>query len=229
MGRYQIGFSILDTRHLQSSIHNRTEHNLYYLLQTHQFCIGDQNYFKNASRGFCFGQSKHIALEDLNTIIQNLVSKRDIILVVHGGGEDLTLLYVLDTQKAAQYPLDLNHRYPIKEMLNLLQCPFGDRVLRDTGNDANFTLRALLLIATVDAAAAIQPHLEYAQKSLLSAFEEISRGPVPLNDRHIKRQIEKDRARRRREKRRAKRLRKRLEQERAEDMDPDALTITYEI
>jgi hypothetical protein len=210
------------------------------LLQTHQFCIGDQNYFKNASREFCFGQSKHIALEDLNTIIQNLVSKRDIILVVHGGGEDLrflqaakidlTPLYVLEKQKPAAYhPLDLDHRCPIEEMLNLLQCLFGDRVLRDTGNDANYTLRALLLIATVDAAAAIQPHLEHAQKSLLSAFEEISRGPVPLNDRQIKRQIEKDRARRCREKRRAKRLRKRLEQERAEDMDPDALTITYEI
>jgi hypothetical protein len=74
-GKYQIGLSILDTRHLQSSIRNRTEHNLYDLLQKHQFCTGDQRYFKNGSRGFCFGQSKHIVLEDLNTIIQNLASK----------------------------------------------------------------------------------------------------------------------------------------------------------
>jgi hypothetical protein len=40
-GKYQIGLSILDTRHLQSSIRNRTGYNLYGLLWTHQFCIGD--------------------------------------------------------------------------------------------------------------------------------------------------------------------------------------------
>jgi hypothetical protein len=133
----------------------------------------------------------------------------------------------LDTQKAAQHPLDINHRCPIEEILNLLQCPFGDRVLHDSGHDANYTLRTLLLIATVDAAAANQPHLEHAQKSLLSAFEEIARGPVPLNDLQIKRQIEEDRARRRRQKRRAKRLRKMLKQEKGEDMDPDALVLIY--
>jgi hypothetical protein len=131
----------------------------------------------------------------------------------------------LDTQKAVQHPLDINHRCPIEEILNLLQCPFGDRVLHDSGHDANYTLRTLLLIATVDAAAANQPHLEHAQKSLLSAFEEIARGP--LNDLQIKRQIEEDRARRRRQKRRAKRLRKRLKQEKGEDMDPDALVLIY--
>jgi hypothetical protein len=115
----------------------------------------------------------------------------------------------LDTQKAAQHSLDLNHLCPIEEMLNLSQCPFGDRVLHDSGNHANYTLRALLLIATVDAAAANQPHLEHAPKSLLPAFEEIARGPMPLNDLQNKRQIEEDRARRPREERRAKRLRKR--------------------
>ncbi|RFU30921.1 hypothetical protein B7463_g5400, partial [Scytalidium lignicola] len=227
-GKYQVGLSILDTRHLQSSILNSHD-----LLQTYQFCIGPLKYCRDASRTFCFGQSKHIKLEDLNSAIQNLILKRDFILVVHGGKwdcrflqaakVDLTPLYVLDTQKAVQHPFDLDHRCTIEEMLNLLKCPFGHQVLHVAGNDANYTLRTLLLIATIDATAA--NHLGYAQKSLLSALEEITRGPVPLNDRQIeaeaRRQIEEDRMRRRREKRAARRLKEKIKRDREDDMDSE--------
>jgi hypothetical protein len=97
----------------------------------------------------------------------------------------------------------------MEEMLNLLGCPFGDRVLHTAGNDANFTLRALLLIATVDAAASNHA-LKPEQKALLSTFEQIAHAPVPLNDLQkeleARRQTEENRARRLREKRAARRL-----------------------
>lgn len=73
-GHFQIGISVLDTRRLQSSIRKRRGQNAQDLLQTHQFCIGSPKYFKNSSRSFCFGQSKHINLEDLSTTIQDLIS-----------------------------------------------------------------------------------------------------------------------------------------------------------
>ncbi|CZR56938.1 uncharacterized protein PAC_06827 [Phialocephala subalpina] len=237
-GQFQVGLSILDTRHLQSSMRKRTGSQG--LLQTHQFCIGSPKYFKNASRTFCFGQSKHIKLEDLNTTIQNLISNRDFILVVHGGLGDavfleaakveLNPLYILDTQKAAQHPLDLDHRCTIEEMLNLLECSFGHRVLHVAGNDANFTLRALLLIAAVDTAAA--NHLDPAHKCLVSAFEEIARESVPLNDRQIEREartkIVEDKARRRREKRERReacRLEENTNTERGKTTDSEAPTL----
>lgn len=107
-------------------------------------------------------------------------------MFLEGAKVELNPLYILDTQKAAQHPLDLDHRCTIEEMLNLLGCPFGHRVLHVAGNDANFTLRALLLIAVADTAAA--NHLDPAQKSTLLAFEEIAGGPVPLSDRQIERE-----------------------------------------
>jgi hypothetical protein len=232
-GKYQIGLCILDTRNLQASIGDYTEPAS---LRTYQFCIGPLKYFIDTSRSFCFGEAKHLVSDDINTMIRNLVSNRDIVLIVHGGVRDLHFLqaakcdlnplFTLDTQKAVQHPLDLDHRCTMEEMLNLLGCPFGDRILHAAGNDANFTLRALLLIATVDSAAS-NHLLKPEQEALLSAFERIAKGPVPLNDRQkeleLRQQIEEDRARRRREKRVARRIadtRKR-ENEGAENLPHD--------
>jgi hypothetical protein len=225
-GRYQIGLCILDTRDLQASIGDYTEPAS---LRTHQFCIGPPKYFNDTSRSFCFGEAKHLDSDDINTMIRNLVSNRDIVLVVHGGVRDLHFLqaakvdlnplFTLDTQKAAQHPLDLDHRCTLEEMLNLLGCPFGDRILHAAGNDANFTLRALLLIATVDSAASNHP-LKPEQKALLSAFKRIAKGPVPLNGRQkeleVRQKIEENRARRRREKRVARRIADTTKQENEE-------------
>jgi hypothetical protein len=62
-------------------------------------------------------------------------------------------------------------------LLILLKCPFG--FLQVASNDATFTLRALLLIATIDLVN--QPDLNHTQRSLLSALDEIAKAPLPLN------------------------------------------------
>jgi hypothetical protein len=80
-GQYQVGLSILDTRHLQSRLAD-TQHGS--VLQTHHFCIGPEKYFKKKSWKFCFGQSRHVTTRELQREIQKLISKRDTILVVHG-------------------------------------------------------------------------------------------------------------------------------------------------
>lgn len=93
--------------------------------------------------------------------------------------KDIHPLYILDTQKAAQHPLDLDQRCAIEHLLNLLECPFEPGILHVAGNDANFALRALLLTACIDSSK--QPHIELAQQNILSAFKKIARGPVALD------------------------------------------------
>ena len=94
--------------------------------------------------------------------IRKLISKRDLILVVHaGGGGDLVFLkaakihlrplYIVDTPKAALHPLGLDYRCTIERMLSPLDCPFNPEMLYNAGNDANFTLRAFVLIAAIEA------------------------------------------------------------------------------
>lgn len=191
-GEYQVGLSLLDTRNLQPRIENATLPDTQHepLLQTHHFCLGPEKYFKKKSRKFCFGQSRHVTLEDLRDKIQMLIRKRDVILVVHGGKGDLTFLktaqihirplYVVDTQKAAQSPLQLDYRCSLKAMLTLLKCSFDPEMLHNAGNDANFTLRALLLIAAIDARNI--PDSEPTCKALLSKLENTARECIPLEE-----------------------------------------------
>ena len=92
-GQHQVGLSILDTRHLHSFISDPSaEYDIDNLLENHQFCIGSVKYYLRISRTYCFGKSRHIDLIDLNQEIQQMVSWRDVILVVHGGSEDIRFL-----------------------------------------------------------------------------------------------------------------------------------------
>jgi hypothetical protein len=131
------------------------------VLQPHHFCIGPEKYSKKRAGEFCFCQSRHVALEDLSNEIRKLISKRDLILVVHDGRGDFVFskaakihlrpLYIVDTPKAAQHPLDLDYQCTIERMLSLLGCPFNPEMLHNASNDANFTLLAFILIDAIDA------------------------------------------------------------------------------
>ncbi|KAG4431234.1 hypothetical protein IFR05_013275 [Cadophora sp. M221] len=217
---HQIGLCILDTRDLLFKTLHPEERSSGGLLRTYQFGVGSAKYIRKASHSFCFGTSQHTSLKDLNTKLDELVPvDRDVVLVLHGGVSDLNFLkaaqidlnylYVIDTQKAAQHPLDLDHRCTMEEMLTQLDCPFGDRVLHTAGNDANFSLRALLLLARKDAAAANLPFSSEIER-LLSIFAEIALSQVPLSDLQIKteerRQIEQNRKESRARKQRDKRM-----------------------
>jgi hypothetical protein len=156
--------------------------------------MGKDKYLKKNAWRFCFGQSRIVnSIEYIRHEIHRLILGRDVILVVHSGHDDLAFLeaaqidlhplYIVDTQKAAQHPLDLDRRCNLGKLLTLLKCPFDPEMLHSAGNDANLTLRALLLIATVDA----KNHLdgEPGQPncgSLLSNLERIAAEYVPLEE-----------------------------------------------
>ena len=93
---------------------------------------------------------------------------------------DLHPLYVLDTQKVAQNPLQLAFRCPLHRLLELVDHPLVyPSVFNIADNDATFTLQALLLIVAIDSVN--QPSLIQTHKTLLSLFEKIAKAPLPLN------------------------------------------------
>ncbi|KAF5602202.1 QDE-2-interacting protein [Fusarium subglutinans] len=62
---------------------------------------------------------------------------------------DLEPVFIIDTVKAAQFPLQLWYRYSLKQLLEEFEIPYSQ--LHVAENDAHLTLRVLLMIAVRDA------------------------------------------------------------------------------
>jgi hypothetical protein len=156
------------------------------LLQTRNFCVGPSGYCSKASRRFLFGQSETVNPDQIKTQIKDIIYNRDVVLVVHSGSQDLWFLKelnidlkpvpILDTQKAAQHPLQLYRRCSLQDLLVTLDCPF--KFLHTAGNDANFTLRALLMIAVKDSQ---DTSPSESQQVVLSAIQAIAQSLGPDN------------------------------------------------
>ncbi|KAK0100028.1 hypothetical protein ONS95_013157 [Cadophora gregata] len=158
----EIGISMFDTRCLtkRETIHLKTRH----------FIIGGQRRFYHVSSKFCFGISEHlVGQEHVNDAILDLLhipddkkpgAYRDVILVGHGLRTDLLVLRrrgvmfenirsivgLLDTTYIARDLLGMNFR--LEGLLKFLLCPVENFHL--AGNDANYALRALLMLAYHD-------------------------------------------------------------------------------
>ncbi|KAH7350804.1 hypothetical protein BKA65DRAFT_245128 [Rhexocercosporidium sp. MPI-PUGE-AT-0058] len=155
--QFQVGVSLLDSRDLQSHIDSwslvssRKDN----LLRTQNYCIGPTGYCSKAARKFLFGQSESIHAHQVKEKIESLITDRDVVLVVCDGYNDLWLLgelkvklepvAILDPQKAAHDVLQPQYQRSLNDLMIDLDCPFN--FLHVAGNDANFTLRALLMIA----------------------------------------------------------------------------------
>lgn len=152
----QVGISILDTRDLASSPETA--------IKTHNFISGSRVYCAANSQRFCFGDSVAIYYHAIRKVIESLLDReRKIVLVGHDIRQEILVLHsihfdldssivgYLDTQLMTMELLDLptNHCLSLK---GLIKCFGGIRgyspsMLHNAGNDANFTMRVLLLIA----------------------------------------------------------------------------------
>ncbi|KAJ0166508.1 Vegetative incompatibility protein HET-E-1 [Colletotrichum tanaceti] len=181
-----IGVSILDTRILEDMLSDPTTANYQEAITSYQFTVGESAYCQRASRRFIFGLSQPISITELKPRMDALVSQRDYVLVLHGTHSDLKILrhleidlpaqslYVIDTNKAAQSPLELSYRYSLEKLLEALQIPYAN--LHAAGNDAHYCLRALLMIAVFDA----QRHPSGHCEALLHLFRAVAQAPRPL-------------------------------------------------
>jgi hypothetical protein len=185
---FQVGISILDARALHNIIPSRPlvfiqEDNL---LRTQNYCVGPTGYCSKAARRFLFGQSETVCPDQIKEKIESLVVNRDVVLVVYDGYNDLWLLNelkvklepvaIVDPQKAAYNILQLQYQKSLNDLLIEMDCPFN--FLHVAGNDANFTLRALLMIAV---RGSYGKSLNDSQQAILSAIQAIAQSTGPDN------------------------------------------------
>ncbi|KAE8450226.1 hypothetical protein EG329_006653 [Mollisiaceae sp. DMI_Dod_QoI] len=145
------GVCILDTRDLASSSSTNP-------LQTFNFVTGGNT--PKSPRHYLFGRTQHITVEDICSNLERLIDRgRNLVFVGHHISQDLSPLNalgfdldtgisaMLDTQRMAKKVLGSRVdalEYTLKGLLEKVGCPFRD--LHVGGNDAHFTMRALLLL-----------------------------------------------------------------------------------
>ncbi|TVY12864.1 hypothetical protein LARI1_G009457 [Lachnellula arida] len=160
----QAGVSIFDTRTLINSAlpSSSQETPLPVGLKTYNIGLGGSPSTKKlVDRRFLFGETKWIQLADLSASIDKLVDRtRNIVLVGHGFAADLhvlkalgfdletSIIGILDTEAEARAvfgPPDERGGLRLGRVLARLKCSVGG--CHVAGNDANFILCALLLLA----------------------------------------------------------------------------------
>ncbi|CAD6569968.1 MAG: hypothetical protein ASARMPRED_003339 [Alectoria sarmentosa] len=175
----QIGIAVLDSRILISSPPRRA-------ISTCNFVTGSP-YCAATIRKFLFGETSTIYQRDILSTLESLIPRRrNIVLVGHGFWHDLRILRplnfdlhisivgILDTGKMASKMFP-NVSITLGSILSELQCPFQN--LHTAGNDAYYTLRALLLLATRSYRGEIVNDLK--RQDTLTALEAITEVPVP--------------------------------------------------
>ncbi|KAH7234687.1 uncharacterized protein BKA55DRAFT_521707 [Fusarium redolens] len=158
--RVEIGVSFLKAQALQL-LHGKSTQggNLAsHVIKSHHWVFGPKVVFSGRSYHFLFGNARPIKINDLGTELERF-TRKPYVLVVHGAKQELSLLerlniklepvFILDTVKAAQFPLQLWYRNSLKKLLEEFEIPYSQ--LHLAGNDAHFTLRVLLMIAARDA------------------------------------------------------------------------------
>lgn len=158
--RVEIGVSFLKAQALQN-LHGKStqgDNLASRVIKSRQWVFGPKKCFPNRAHYFLFGNTQPIKSFDLGAWLEQF-TRKPYVLVVHGGGRELSLLellnvklepvFIIDTVKAAQFPLKLWYRNSLKQLLEEFDIPYS--YLHIAGNDAHLTLRVLLMIAVRDA------------------------------------------------------------------------------
>ncbi|TVY60349.1 hypothetical protein Focb16_v003759 [Fusarium oxysporum f. sp. cubense] len=183
--RVEVGVSFLKAQSLQL-LHGKSTQggNLASrLIKSHHWVFGPKKAFHGRSQHFLFGNARPVKITDLGLELKRF-TRKPYVLVVHGGRQEFSLLerlniklepvFILDTVKAAQFPLQLWYRYNLKQLLDEFQIPYSH--LHIAGNDAHLTLRVLLMIAVRDA----EIHLSGKRlPDWIPIFKVVAQSPLP--------------------------------------------------
>ena len=183
--RVEVGVSYL-TAHALQDLHGKCTQGddlASRFIKSRHWVFGSKGAFSWKSYQFLFGKAMAIKLTDLGAFLKKF-TKKPYVLVFHGGIQELSLLsllniklepvFIIDTVKAAQFPLQLWYRNTLKELLEKFEIPYSQ--LHIAGNDAHLALRVLLMIAVRDA----EVHLE--GKNLpdwILILKAVARSPLP--------------------------------------------------
>jgi hypothetical protein len=146
----QAGLAILDTKEIGSVPLDK-------LVKTYNLAIGTHSYVERARGEFTFGNCTRINVSELSGSIQVLIPPfRNVIFVGHGMFNDLQILQGLGIRFPTCLSAILDTLHIAREvfgycvgslgkLLRKMGCPHQG--LYCAGNDAHFTLKALLLLA----------------------------------------------------------------------------------
>ena len=174
-----MGVAILDGRDLTSSP-PRTA------ISKYNFVTGSPSYCTATSKKYLFGKTITIRQRDILSNLEPLVPRtRNIILVGHDIRNDLRVLQLLDFDLHTSIGGILDVRRIVSKtlpnipdrlssILSELVCPFQN--LHTAGNDAYFTLRALLLLAIRDHS---EEEVDSNHQEILSALKAITNVSIP--------------------------------------------------
>ncbi|MCJ1328290.1 hypothetical protein MMC10_004966 [Thelotrema lepadinum] len=179
----QVGLAILDTKDINADQVSPDK-----LISTYNFSTGSLKYHTKASKKFMFGETVRLCTSEIADHIQSLIpSSRNTVFVGHGVKSDIKALQslnfqfpallsaIIDTRQVANQVFGTFSR-SLMGLLQRVECPFNR--LHSAGNDANFTLRALLLLA-VRGLAHRQPDMEGGSCNTLAILQQISSCPLP--------------------------------------------------
>lgn len=189
-----IGVSILDTRQLQEltrrSQQSSSPDNI---IETHHFAIGPATKALKASKRLLLGEILTVPYHtEVRKHLEDLLADRNFVTIFHSTTLDLRVLqdlgidlpttrgaYVFDTNKVAQWPLQLSYRLSLEKLCSTLEVPFA--VGHNAGNDAHSTLRAFLMLAVKDADRLQQIHGQgcVISEDLLKVMQQIAQAPIP--------------------------------------------------
>ncbi|KAL2761072.1 hypothetical protein ACRALDRAFT_1066551 [Sodiomyces alcalophilus JCM 7366] len=197
-----IGISILDSRHVRDLVHVGTHDApvaFDRFITNYQFVIGNSHPARayTASKKFLWGESEPICRSELQTRFDGLISGRDFVAVLHGTCLDLRILndlnvtslsravYIFDTNKVAQWPLQLHYRLSLRTLCETLGIPFTSG--HAAGNDAHFALRALLMLAVRDAQrlTRVYGYASISAEVVLQRLQDIALAPRPVSEEDI--------------------------------------------
>ncbi|KAF4951857.1 hypothetical protein FSARC_12795 [Fusarium sarcochroum] len=184
--RVEVGVSYLKAQALQL-LHGKSTQGddlASRVIRSRHWVFGSKVGFSWKHYHFLFGKARPInKITDLGTWLKGF-TRKPYVLIVHGGNQELSLLslldiklepvFIIDTVKAAQFPLQLWYRNSLKEMLEKFEVPYSH--LHIAGNDAHLTLRVFLMIAVRDA----EIHLE--EKNLpdwIPILKAVAQSPLP--------------------------------------------------
>ena len=175
----QVGVAILDSRDLISSPPQTA-------ISTYNLITGSTSYCAVTEKRYLFDKTITIHQRDILSNLESLIPRtRNIILVGHDIRNDLHVLQLLDFNLHTSIGgiLDLgriaskllpNIRLTLSSILSELRCPFQN--LHTAGNDAYFTLRALLLLAIRDYP---EKEVDRDYQEILSALKAITNVSIP--------------------------------------------------
>jgi hypothetical protein len=171
----QVGLAVLDTKDFHSIPSAE-------LISTYNFASGSLDYQRKARKRFLFGESISISQDSMLKSIESLIPLgRQVVFVGHDIRHELRALGFLDFDfsKFNITTLDTQNMCrespTLRSLLFILECPFAK--LHCGSNDANFTLKALLLLAVRDCVA--QSRVERR----LGIMKEIALSPLPQHNR----------------------------------------------